>query len=101
MKSHEILDPACKYEVHNKNVFEHWMHDFFDSRNLESTPASPTANDVPPDPTLLVQLSQDTVDAEEAAEVVDRLSEEDTLVQWVKEARLNRKPSRKRLKKGP
>ena len=38
---------------------------------------------------------------QEVVEALDRLSEEDTLAQWVKEARKNGQPSRKRLKKGP
>ena len=37
---------------------------------------------------------------QEAAEALDRFLEEDTLAQWVKEARKNGQPSRKRLKKG-
>ena len=90
MKKNEIGDLSCKSEVHNNNVFEHFMQQFFKSQNLESTPPSPKLDDVVADPTLLEQLAQEAVDAR-SEEAVDRLLEEDTLAQWVKEARENRK----------
>ena len=77
------------------------MQHFFESQNLDSTPPSPTANNFPPNPTVLEKQAQDATNVQAAAEVMKRLSKEDTLVQWVKEARLNGKPARKRLKKGP
>ena len=52
VKSNEILDPTCKSEVHNNNVFQHLMQCFFDSENHKSTPPSPIVDDVPRDPTL-------------------------------------------------
>ena len=100
VKMNEILDPKCKPEDHNNNVFEHLMHHYFDSQNLVSNPPSPAADCVPLEATLLEQLAQDAADLQEAAEALDRLSEEDTLAQWVKEARQNGQPSKKRLKKG-
>ena len=76
------------------------MHHYFDSENLVSNPPSPAADCVPLEATLLEQLAQDTTDLQEGVEALDRLSEEDTLAQWVKEARQNGQPSKKRLKKG-
>ena len=101
VKMNEILNPKCKPEDHNNSVFEHLMQHYFDSQNLVSNPSSPTADCVPVDATLLDQLAQDAVDMQEVVEALDRLSEEDTLAQWVKEARKNGQPSRKRLKKRP
>ena len=100
VKSNEILDPACKSEVHNNSVFEHLMQHYFDSQNLVSNPPSPAADCVPLEAILLEQLAQDAADLQEVVEALDRLSEEDTLAQWVKEARQNGQPSKKRLKKG-
>ena len=34
VKSNEILDLVCRFEVHNNNVFEHLMQHYFDSQNL-------------------------------------------------------------------
>ena len=76
------------------------MQNFFNSQNLDSTLASPTADYVPPDPNLVEQLAQDATDMQEAIEALDRLLKEDTLAPWVKEAMLNGQPPRKRLKKG-
>ena len=101
VKSHEILETTCKSEVHNNSVFEHLMQHFFESQNLDSTPLSPTTDNVQTDPIVLEKLAQDAADVQAVAEVMERLSEEDTLAQWVKEARLNGQPARKRLKKGP
>ena len=81
LKSNEILDPTCKSEVHNHNVFDHLMQYIFDSQNLDSTPPSPTDDNVPLYPTLLEQLAQDAVDAQEAIEALDRLLSEDILAQ--------------------
>ena len=77
------------------------MHHYFDFQNLVTNPPSPAVDCVPLDVTLLEQLAQDATDLQEAAEALDRLSEEDTLAKWVKEARKNGQPSRKRLIKGP
>ena len=63
------------------------MNHYFDSQNLVSNPPSPAADYVSLEATLLEQLAQDVADLQEAAEALDRLSEEDTLPQWVKEAR--------------
>ena len=84
VKMNEILNPKCKPEDHNNNVFKHLMHHYFDSQNLVSNPPSPDADCVPLDATLLEQLAQDATDLQEAIEALDRLSEEDTLAQWVK-----------------
>ena len=100
MKMNEILDPNLKPEDNNNNVFEHLMNHYFDSQNLVCNPPSPAADCVPLEATLLEQLAQDAADLQEAVEALDRLSEEETLAQWVKEARQNGKPSKKRLKKG-
>ena len=100
VKMNEILDPNPKPEDNNNSVFEHLMNHYFDSQNLVSNPPSPAADCVPLEATLLEQLAQDAADLQEAAEALDRLSEEDTLAQWVKEARQNGQPSKKRLKKG-
>ena len=89
VKMNEILDPNPKPEDNNNNVFEHLMHHYFDSQNLVSNPPSPSANCVPLEVTLLEQLAQDAADLQEAVEALDMLSEEDTLAQWVKEARQN------------
>ena len=100
VKMNEILDQNPKPEDNNNSVFEHLMHHYFDSQNLVSAPPSPAVDAVPLEATLLEQLAQDAADLQEAAEALDRLSEEDTLAQWVKEARQNGQPSKKRLKKG-
>ena len=76
VRNHEIGDPTCKSKVHNNNVFEHLMKQFFESQNLESTPPNPKPNDVVTNPTLREQLAQQATQSEEA---LDRLSEEDTL----------------------
>ena len=86
VKMNEILDPNPKIEDNNNSVFEHLMHHYLDSQNLVSNPPSPTAHCVPLQATLLEQLAQDAADLQEAAKALDRLSEEDTLAQWVKEA---------------
>ena len=101
VKMNEIFDPKCKPEDHNNNVFEHLMKHYFNPPNLVSNPPSHAVDCVPLDATLLEQLVQDATDMQEAVEALDMFSEENTLVQWVKEARQNGKPSRKRLKKGP
>ena len=100
VKMNEILDPNPKPEDNNNNVFEHLMHHYFDSQNLVSNPPSPAADYVPLEATLLEQLEQDAADLQEAPEALDRLSEEDTLAQWMKEVQQNGQPSKKRLKKG-
>ena len=100
VKINEILDPNPKPEDHNNCVLEHLMHHYFDSQNLVSNPPSPAADCVPLDATLHEQLAQDATDLQEAAEALDRLSKEDTLVQWVKEALQNGQPSKKWMKKG-
>ena len=101
VKSHEILETTCKSEVHNNSVFEHLMQNFFESQNLDSTPLSPTIDNIQTDPTMLEKLARDSADVKATAEVMKRFSEEDRLVQWVKEARLNGQLTRKRLNKGP
>ena len=107
VKCHEIVETACKTEVHNNSVFEHLMQHFFESQDLDSTPPTPTTvflnttENVQTDPSVLENLAQETADVQLAAEAMGRLSEEDTLADWVKEARLNGQPTRKRLKKGP
>ena len=49
VKSNEILDLVCKFEVHDNCVFEHLMQHYFDSQNLVATPPSPTVDCVPLD----------------------------------------------------
>jgi hypothetical protein len=101
VKCHEIVETTCKTEVHNNSVYEHLMQHFFESQDLDSTPPSPTTENVQTDPSVLEKLVQETADVQLAAEAMGRLSEEDTLAHWVLEARLNGEPTRKRLKKGP
>ena len=85
VRNHEIGDPTCKSKVHNNNVFEHLMKQFFESQNLESTPPNPKPNDVVTNPTLREQLAQQATQSEEA---LDRLSEEDTLNGWKKQGKM-------------
>ena len=98
VKMNEILYPKCKPEDHNNCVFEHLMQHYFDSQNLVSNPLSPAVDCVPLDATLLAQLAQVAADVQEVVEALDRLLDEDTFAQWVKEARQNGQPSRKMLK---
>ena len=77
------------------------MQHFFECQDLDSTPPSPTTDNVQTDALVLEKLAQEAADVQLAAEAMESLSEEDTVAHWVKEARLNGQPTKKRLKKGP
>ena len=65
------------------------MQQFFESQHFATTPPSPTCDVVELHPPLLEKLATETTNAPFEEDAVDMLSEEDTLAQWLKEAKLD------------
>ena len=80
-QNNEIVEQVRNFHVKLNFVFEHLMQQFFESQHLATTPPSPTCDVVELHPPILEQLMKEATDAHLEEDVVDMLSEEDTLAQ--------------------